>query len=142
LPVFVCLPGDNVPIYGRTTPRPTSSRPPQVPPIPELYNIPPEARYVPYPPPGFGSPVMVNGGGTLRHHLHPSTSHELLNSNQLHQDQMTSFHHHHHIHPPQQPNGRLVSSSSNGTISPQRHSILTTFIPNPSPNMEHEGHLV
>lgn len=121
-------------MYGRTTPR-TTSRPPQVPPIPELYNIPPEARYVPCPPPGFGgSPV---GNGSVVMPLAHSTSHTMLNTVPVNGGCITptSFHHHH------QSNGHIITA--NGPLSPGRSSILTTFAPNPSPNhVEHEGHLV
>ncbi|XP_035704569.1 nephrin isoform X2 [Folsomia candida] len=114
--------GDKTLLYGRTTPR-VASRPPNVPPIPELYNIPPEARYIPFPPPGFGgSPV---GNGSVRH----SSSHNMLNS-AISPTNTSSF----------QANGRLITA--NGPLSPGRGSILTTFAPNPSPMMEHEGHLV
>lgn len=114
-------------MYGRTTPR-IASRPPQIPPIPEirdLYNIPPEARYVPCPPPGFGGSPPHMGNGSVRH----SSSHNMLNS--ATSPTNTSF----------QANGRLITA--NGPLSPGRASILSTFVPHPSPmNMEHEGHLV
>lgn len=122
------VPDDKIPNYGRTTPRTFLSRPPQVPPIPELYNIPPEARYVPYPPQSFESSIA---NGTIRNIPH-SASHDMLNSSPNQIDHMSSF---------TQSNGRLITS--NGLLSPQRSSILTTFVPNPSPNnIEHEGHLV
>ncbi|CAG7718583.1 unnamed protein product, partial [Allacma fusca] len=114
--------------YGRTTPR-TLTRPPQVPPIPELYNIPPEARYVPFPPPqSFGTRM---GNGSIRHMSH-SASQNMLNSALLSNGPSSL-----------QANGRLVTIN-NGPLSPARSSsILTTFVPNPSPNnLEHEGHLV
>jgi len=122
-------PGDNkTMMYIRTTPRVTTSRPPQVPPIPELYNIPPEARYVPCPPGFGGSPVSEQNGSLRNHHMLNSSS----------SPENTSF---------SQSNGRILNNGHNNgpLLSPggRSPSILTTFVPNPSPNnIEHEGHLV
>jgi hypothetical protein len=121
-------------LYGRTTPRSTS-RPPQVPPIPELYNIPPEARYVPCPPPGFGGSPVGNGNVRNMMMTHSGSQQNMLNSSTSPVNYST-----------QQSNGRIITSQStvgNGPLSPGRGSILSTFAPNnPTSPMEHEGHLV
>jgi len=122
------VPHNKTMMYIRTTPRVTTSRPPQVPPIPELYNIPPEARYVPCPPGFGGSPVSEQNGSLRNHHMLNSSS----------SPENTSF---------SQSNGRILNNGHNNgpLLSPggRSPSILTTFVPNPSPNnIEHEGHLV